>query len=170
MAYKPPSDFKELHGLIDTAPVRLTPIVDKLGLQVYLVEMKDGVSGKLLANKHLPKSLNGGKCGWTIFANANEPARRVRFTVAHEIGHFLLHKDIATQYGRIVDDSLYRSEQISDFKESEANRFAADLLMPWDEINRYIESTSSESIDVEQMADYFDVSKIAMAIRLGVDA
>ena len=167
--YQPPTSFKELHGLIEgPPPISLTPIIKQLGLEVYFAPLNHGVSGKLISNKFLPQGFKGGKSGWTILVNSSDSPRRARFTVAHEIGHFLLHKDIASQYGRIVDDAHYRSEQISDFRESEANRFAADLLMPWNLIKQTVETP--EITSVEQMADLFEVSKVAMAIRLGVEA
>jgi hypothetical protein len=167
--YQAPQSFQEIKGLLEgSPPIALPPIIQRLGLEVYFAPLNDGVSGKLLSNKLLPKGLAGGSSGWTILINASEHPRRSRFTIAHEIGHFLLHKDIASQYGRIVDDAHYRSEQISDFRESEANRFAADLLMPWPQIKAHIDRPDITS--VEQMADLFQVSKIAMAIRLGVEA
>ncbi len=60
----------------------------------------------------------------TIWVNKSEPALRKRFTIAHEIGHAVLHPQVD-----VVD---YRSnfEKPKDRKEIEANKFAAELLMP----------------------------------------
>ena len=62
------------------------------------------------------------------------------------------------------DDALYRSG-LSNAQEAMANKLAADILMPWSLVNQKIK----EGIDtVEELAQQFNVSISAMAIRLGV--
>ena len=64
----------------------------------------------------------------------------------------------------VLDDGLYRSGLPVQI-EVEANRFAADLLMPKSLVNR---EWQKQDNDIVSMATLFDVSKAAMAIRLGV--
>jgi len=88
--------------------------------------------------------------------------------VAHEIAHYLLHRD---QIGQgITDDALYRSS-LSDSREAEANRLAADILMPRGAIATAVAKIGAVERDelVAKMADEFGVSEIAMRIRLGFD-
>ena len=63
-----------------------------------------------------------------IEANLRHVNTRRRFTVAHELGHYCLHKDFLDAQGMILERSA-RSVTIRD-KEIEADDFAAELLMP----------------------------------------
>jgi Zn-dependent peptidase ImmA (M78 family) len=85
---------------------------------------------------------------------------RKRFTVAHEVGHFVLHRN---QIGEsLTDDELYRSG-LSTRQEAQANRFAADILMPKDLILKTINRLGD---DPQVLASEFKVSEAAMRIRL----
>jgi hypothetical protein len=68
-----------------------------------------------------------------VFVKADEFLPRKRFTAAHELGHFLLHRDLM-QGGRWIDDRQAAFKEVDDGElarhEKEANRFAAALLMP----------------------------------------
>jgi hypothetical protein len=69
-----------------------------------------------------------------VFVNASDPIPRQRFTAAHELGHFVLHRD--TMGGRMTkaDTSaeIELTDAQSDLHERQANRFAVELLMPED--------------------------------------
>jgi hypothetical protein len=141
------------------APVDVTGMAEALGLSVYEsdAELPEGVSGKLFKDP-----VSGGSEGFSIIVRASDAYVRRRFTVAHEIAHFVLHRD---QIGdSLTDDELYRSG-LSTRQESEANRFAADILMPRNLIVRYIKDFGS---DPQVLASIFKVSEAAMRIRLGL--
>ena len=139
-------------------PVKMVPIARALGLKVYKVDSwDDDLSGMIKKTEE-----HGGKSGYAIFVNKHHPNTRRRFTIAHEIAHFLLHKKIIGD--GVSDDALYRSG-LSSTVEAEANRFAADLLMPWHLINAAMKQGLST---VEELAAAFEVSKTSMTIRLGV--
>lgn len=104
----------------------------------------------------------------TIYINREESPTRIRFTVAHEIGHYMLHLKDST--GSLIDRdvNLFRSSQGSGTselarQEYEANRFAAALLMPryavFEEWHRLGQSSVS-------LARRFAVSPRAMRNRL----
>lgn len=140
-----------------TAPVQVIPIAYELGLKVYYVDWQDNMSGRIERNEKL-----GGDSGYAIFVNKNHPPNRRRFTIAHEIAHFVLHRD---QIGDgVYDDAMYRSG-LPQRTEFEANRLAADILMPWHLIN---EATNDGLSTVERLAQKFEVSNSSMSIRLGV--
>lgn len=137
------------------APVKLAPIADELGVPVYTVtQWPDELSGML---KRTPDT----KSGYSIYVNALHSLVRRRFTIAHEIGHLVLHESLIRE--GIVEDSLLRAEGFSNAVEAEANRFAADLIMPWHLIT---EQQESGVTSVEELARVFEVSKDAMSIRL----
>lgn len=149
-----------IEGLQDGAPIRLSAIATALGVKVIATTLPSGISGAIR-----PDPVSPG--GFVIKVNRNDPARRQRFTVAHEIGHYLLHRD---EIGDgITDDVLYRSA-LSDRREAQANRMAADLLMPQRLIDEWMDRARSLKVDnvVGFLADKFNVSEAAMKIRLGI--
>lgn len=78
------------------------------------------------------------------------------------MAHFLLHKeDIGDG---IHDDALYRSK-LSTFQEVQANKLAADILMPFDKIYELLEAGTR----LRELPDIFQVSKAALCIRLDID-
>ena len=104
---------------------------------------------------------DGGESGYAIYVNANHSETRRRFTIAHEIAHYVLHKNLIRD--GIVDDPLYRSG-LSSLIETEASRFATEILMPTHLIRAAIRKESS----ISKLAKQFAVSSKATAIRLQV--
>jgi Zn-dependent peptidase ImmA (M78 family) len=104
----------------------------------------------------------GGSSGYAIYVNDRHAATRRRFSIAHEIAHFALHRSLIGD--GITDDALYRSK-LSGPIETQANRMAADILMPWHLIRA---ATDSGLSSVEDLARHFEVSKSTMSIQLGV--
>lgn len=140
-----------------SAPVDVKQMAKDLGLAIYdLTNMGAGMSGKLYPDRRSPS-------GFSIGVNANDSYTRKRFSIAHEIAHYLLHRpDI--QDG-ILDDTFYRSEHLSSAQETEANKFAADILMPY----HLVQSMAQRGIvNVDDLARKFGVSTQAMSIRLGI--
>lgn len=141
-------------------PVDVTGIAQALGLNVWEsdTDMPDGISGKIFRDP-----FSGGTEGFSIVVRASDSYVRRRFTVAHEIAHFILHRD---QIGDLLlDNELYRSG-LSTAQEAEANRFAADILMPVKLVAEYIKKFGGA--DPEVLAPIFQVSEQAMRIRLGI--
>ena len=89
-----------------------------------------------------------------IWVNSDEIPERQKFTIAHELGHALLHPG-----DNIID---YRMNNNHSQKEAEANEFAARILMPENEINKIRKQITS----VAELAKYFGVSMQAMLLRL----
>lgn len=138
-------------------PIQVVPIAEELGINVYTVkEWPNDLSGKLQKDSN-------SDSGFSIYVNANHPDVRKRFTIAHEIAHFILHRDLI-EGDELIDDALYRSG-LSNAVEAAANSTAADILMPWHLINEAINSGINS---VEELAAKFNVSNSSMSIRLGV--
>lgn len=98
--------------------------------------------------------------GWPVikYSRTDSSVRR-RFTVAHELGHFVLgHGD------RPRDDAKSFGVNVTDPQERAANRFAAELLMPAAALRRLVGTATLSSI--EELAQAFAVSKVAMGYRL----
>lgn len=142
-----------IRRLQKTPPVNIEGIASVLGLKVW--ESKSlplGIAGKLFRDEH-----NGGESRYSIVVRADDPLVRKRFTVAHEIAHYLLHRHLF--HGELIDDALYRST-LSTPIEAQANAFAADLLMPRHLLRQFEGRSSTE------LAVLFQVSEEAMSIRL----
>jgi len=95
---------------------------------------------------------------------------RKRFTVAHEIGHFSLHKQeiyFLRETLHEIEDPLHEAEKAGTRRlETEANAFASELLMPNDSIvAQYVRGVPSFE-DIEDMASRYLVSMTAAAVRV----
>lgn len=146
------------------APVPIDRVARYLNLQIQPVDLGEEVSGVLVV------SAGGGVIGYNL---AQHPVRQ-RFTVAHEIGHFVLHHTVKELFIDKQYTAIYKRDQASsqgDHRlEIEANRFAAALLIPKDllieEIMKLHFDLASESA-MKALAEKFSVSTQAMSIRLG---
>lgn len=143
-------------------PVNVGAVARALGLRVLASTLDLGISGEIRPD---PDS----EAGYTIRVNRHEVKHRQRFTVAHEIAHYLLHRGLI-QNG-ITDNVMYRSKLPSKY-EAQANRLAADMIMPRSTIGEWLQSNYKlgygES-DLPHIADAWRVSKEAAAIRLGMN-
>ena len=140
-----------------SAPVQVIPMAEALGINVYYVDWTNDVSGRIERNAEM-----GGDSGYAIFVNSNHHPNRRRFTIAHEIAHFVLHQQ---EIGDgVYDDAMYRSG-LPLGVEFQANKLAADILMPWHLLNPEMEE---RGYAIAELADKFQVSKSAMSIRLGI--
>ena len=140
-------------------PVKLGALATALGIHVFKSTLKPGISGLIEPSDDSPS-------GYQIKINRHEPVERQRFTLAHEISHFILHRfEIGPG---LIDDTLYRSK-LSDRKEVEANKLASQIVMPSSAINaEFALVTHLEASEkIEVLAKKFRVSKEAMRIRLG---
>ena len=90
-----------------------------------------------------------------IGVNSNHSVVRQRFSIAHELGHFLLGHD----HEHIIDDTFDKPTD----KEQEANKFASEILMPSEMLKRDI---SKDEYDISSLANRYKVSEQAMSIRL----
>ncbi|MEM6603185.1 MAG: ImmA/IrrE family metallo-endopeptidase [Pseudomonadota bacterium] len=138
---------------MDTIPVDVYGLIREMGLRIFEATYEDDdISGQIIRDEE--------NNSYIIYVNAGHSHTRKRFTAAHELGHYVLHRD---QIGDgITDDALYRS-RLSNPTEWEANRFAADILMPRDKVDYYA-SINGNNISI--LANIFQVSEQAMAIRL----
>lgn len=147
--------------------VNVEKIAKARGLKVIPYELGD-VSGVLYVDK--------GK--GTIGYNPNESEVRRRFTIAHELGHYELHrlnKEIFVDNGKKQFKALFRDHRSStgeDLLEQEANAFAAALLMPRNLLikeieKRHIDLSGDDDNVIRDLAEKFNVSLQAMTIRIG---
>lgn len=158
--------YERIEPYLTTVPVPIDRIIRQLGVEVeQAAELPDGISGEI-----------GCKNGrYVIRANAQDHAYRQRFTLAHELGHYALHRGLIGN--GLDDDKMYRSElnignyanaQIKRVHERQANAFAAKVLMPTELVHRKVEELSegSEKVKLFDLYTMFQVSPSAMAWRI----
>lgn len=139
-------------------PVQMVPIARDLGIAVYRrSDWPDNISGRIFKSE-----VSGGSSGYAVEVNANHHENRRRFTIAHEIAHFVLHPNLIGD--ELYDDGLYRSG-LSNRVEAQANKFAQRILMPDHLIH---EALTRYGTNVDELARQFQVSPEAMRIRLGL--
>jgi hypothetical protein len=102
--------------------------------------------------------------GWAIIYNSDVSEGRRRFTIAHEFGHYLMHRPL-------FPDGIQCDEQSVTFRdgtelEQEADTFAAYLLMPFDDLRRQIPPGDVPTLDdFSALADRYGVSLISCILR-----
>lgn len=139
-------------------PVPIYEMISDFGLEFECQAMPDNVSGWI---ERLP---NGS---YKVAVNSGHPSTRQRFTAAHELGHYIYHRDLLGD--GVGDNRAYRTEgtdrpnaNIRPVHERQANSFAANVLMP-----RHVLAAIKGKGDVAVLAKLFEVSQEAMRIRLG---
>lgn len=96
----------------------------------------------------------------TIYLNDCTPPKKQTFTLAHELGHFMLHDHKKRKLR--IDKFNYRAKTKEAKEETEANYFAASLLMPQDKF----ESILHRTYELKEVARYFGVSETAVVNRI----
>lgn len=146
---------------METAPVDLQAIFSDLGIEYQELWMDDGASGSITRKGD----------SFAVAVNALESLNRKRFTAAHELAHYLLHRDLMQIDGDRMHrhtDKLYGAPEdnpASPFTrqhEVQANRLAAQIVMP----GKLVREKFIEKPSVADLATDFGVSKAAMEIRL----
>jgi Zn-dependent peptidase ImmA (M78 family) len=140
----------------DSTPVPVDAIIADIGLSLCYEALDDDISGYI-------ERTNGS---YKIVVNSNHARTRQRFTAAHELGHYIYHRDLLGE--GVGDNRAYRTDgtdrpnpNIRPIHERQANSFAANVLMPRHRL------TNVEQESTQALAERFGVSKEAMRIRLG---
>ncbi len=136
-------------------PISVGDIAQALGLGVVRRSLGKDVSGMIVRDFSQKSS-----AGFIIYVNSDDHINRQRFTAAHEIAHYILHRDLIED--GVIDDTMYRSKELSSTYETQANQLAADILMPIRLVKKWRETIP----DAKELAKKFGVSEQAMAIRL----
>lgn len=129
---------------VQAPPVPVDAILEGMGVRVLSDYALDG-AGLL---EYAPD-------GPLVLVNAADVHARQRFTMAHELGHLMLHEPCQQNRDVMTDGSR---------REVQANRFAADLLMPFWMLESFV---SRYGASPSRLASIFEVSPQAMDIRLG---
>ncbi len=157
--------------------IRLTKLWQEYGPAKYPVDLDiliegaiqdSDFNGKLFVERGNFSTFEGclrkteGVNNWVIILNINvENIRRQRFTIAHEIGHFMCHRNLKTEF---IDNHLSLNN-FSDKLETEANLFAAWLLMPANIIESEFSREHWNTELLREIGNRFECSLQSAAIR-----
>jgi len=135
----------------DEIAIDLKKIADSHSIRIEYHDFSDNISGVFFKKNN--KLFLG--------VNSNHHEVRQRFTIAHEIGHHVLHTDDILHHD---DEKMhFRADRIQSSEETEANFFAAEILMPAALIEKCVEN---DIVYVNELASCFNVSPQAMKYRL----
>lgn len=147
----------------DSFPLRIVEFINDLGIEVIASEMKNDISGVICKENDK----------FYILINDLHPLTRIRFTLAHELGHYFNDRDYLDSNKEIVDPIKQNSQTLlyrtnipnNDYNmrrmDIAANQFAANILMP--EL-KFLEIWR-ENYHPENVAKFFGVSIEAVKIR-----
>lgn len=152
-------------GRVESPPVPLERLAELCRAAIRYEPFEGDLSGMV----HCRPDGSG-----VIGVNSSHSLTRQRFTIAHEIGHLLLHGDeeVHIDAKRPLGRRDKVSSQAEDPREIEANQFAAELLMPESFVREFVvkivEDDPDISVDeaIEKLGRTFRVSQLAMTHRL----
>ena len=160
---------RQVHHLLEkhditTVPVPVERLARLLGARLRFSPLDEELSGMIYIKGVTP----------IIGVNSHHHPNRQRFTIAHEIGHLLLHRDqiidqvhIDKRFPVLMRDS--NSATGTDLMEIEANQFAAELLMPASLLSEMLNKQGFDIDDEEplqRLAKTFRVSRQALEFRI----
>lgn len=141
----------------NSTPVPIETIIREIGLGFDREALDDEISGFI---ERIPNDT------YRIVVNSRHAETRQRFTAAHELGHYIFHRELLG--AGVGDNRAYRTEgterpnpNIRPIHERQANSFAANILMP----RHSLAGVGDEATSV--LASRYRVSQAAMSIRLG---
>ncbi|MCV7154340.1 ImmA/IrrE family metallo-endopeptidase [Mycolicibacterium pyrenivorans] len=130
-------------------PVNVEGVAERMGVRIEFAYLRDGVSGMIRSR---PPEVP------VIYVDATENEARQRFTIAHELGHYVERINQGQEDFAFIDERGTKY----DLHEFYADEFAGNLLMPADEIARM----QRRGMTNLELAAYFGVSPAALNMRL----
>jgi len=135
---------------IATKPLDAQRVAEALSIEVTYRPLPNNVSGSL--------RLETETGVWQMTVNADHHQNRQRYTIAHELGHYCLHRYTVKEF----EDYIFFRASALDKMEWEANEFAGCILMPEDIFRGLVRG---DITSVDALAREFGVSTLALRIR-----
>lgn len=174
MAWLPSSRVAEIDREIDKLyekikigrypEVPLAEIVEANGLEIFRYDFGD-------YSRQVMGAINFDRAKPAIYLNKHSHPNNQQFTLAHELGHYVLdHRDDSVQFRIDFESDIYPQKPEVRMQELEANYFAGALLMPANLIRERLkrEDLGQEitSEELERLKSYFKVSGPAIKTRI----
>lgn len=147
----------------ENGKVDVIKLATKLGIDVYAISSDDiNYNARIKYDKKDDK--------FNIYVNEDHPETRRRFSVAHEVSHFVFDYDELKQKGALERSIIYEGDEHR-AQEQQADQFAAELLMPRQKVEAYVDQhhlaeNGFTGHAIKSLANYFHVSKTMAITRL----
>jgi len=159
--------YHAVHGL-DRFPIKVAPLAMEYSRQVFPdapitlvegIELSSNFEGMLMPSPH-------GDGEWGIVYNkAIKSAGRINFTLAHELGHYLLHRHMSPAGIQCSNRAMLDWRSPLGAIETEANTFASFLLMPLDDFRGQIRGQDISLGLMRHLSDRYEVSITAAILK-----
>lgn len=140
-------------------PIPIVNIMKELNFIVGKQRLEDDLSGYIVINDEIEKKFGKKKM---ICVNSNDSWGHQRFTIAHELAHYLF--DYNMQEPEFYN--TYRTTDVNNDIEIRANTFAANLLMPEKEFKKQYDKYYDDIDLYSKLEEYFQVSRRAIDRRI----
>lgn len=157
--FKTASNLLKEYGIKNEPPVNISLLLENIGISLIAKDFseierisgceKDSILGAAISNND----------NLAIFYRADDTYHRKVFTIAHELGHCCIHADNLK-----IEHIEYRTINVMDKHEIEANIFAGELLIPYSILKSVYDDFIIPSL--KSLSKIFDVSTNVMAARL----
>jgi Zn-dependent peptidase ImmA (M78 family) len=148
--------FKHYPDLPRRVPIE--EIASDVGIIDFKTLQVDGFIGGLTADQEKSKGI--------ILTKEGLPPKRKRYTIGHELGHFLIPSHGYQRQCRKQDLEENSRTTAYQRQEAEANRFSAGLLMPKPLLANDIDALGNiDATHIRQLSDLYNVSMEAVANR-----
>lgn len=159
--------FHELHGL-DRFPIDVAAIAREFSANVFPDEpitLIDGQAFDKFEGALIPHPAGNGE--WGIFYNSALSSKgRINFTLAHELGHYLLHRELSGKPIFCAKSDMWAWDSEYGQMEAQANEFASFLLMPLDDFRAQVSGLDLPCIDAfEIVRRRYEVSLTAAILK-----
>ena len=150
---------------VDRFPVNVQQLVLEYTNQCFPESPITKVHGECIDGFEGMLKANNSKTKWLIVYNdGNGSEGRQRFTIAHEFGHYMVHRELQDEF-TCHDDEISTGERSKRDIEAEADQFASTLLMPYDDFRRQVNGQPISFDLIGHCADRYGVSLTAAALR-----
>ena len=155
-------DNREIHSWVEFA--RSQDNTDQLIADPYKICYQFGVDIAFLNTDNDGYLICSEGCKIIIISSRISNKHRKRFITAHELGHFLMHRE--TMFCCTNLDDTYANRLNTFDQEHEANEFASELLMPQDTLFEMMPEHEMHFRDISNLANRFDVSMTMCARKM----
>jgi hypothetical protein len=142
-------------GITSPFEIPLETIISSRNI-IIREEVLEGAEARILMNEN---------SGIITIDNRIYPSTKKRFILAHELGHFELHRNLIRGFND-TDETINHWYQYNlKSEEIEANEFAAEFLMPAELFRNECKGKIFDHRVIEHLSNYFKVSKTAAILK-----
>ena len=163
--------FHDAHGL-DRFPIKVAQLAKEYSRQVFPDAPITFVEGIDLSSRFdgmlMPSPRGNGEWG-IVYNKAIKSPGRINFTLAHELGHYLLHRQLSPAGIQCSNRAMLDWRSAHGTIEAQANTFASFLLMPLDDFRSQIRGEDISMDLMRHLSDRYEVSITAAILKwLGI--